>query len=159
MIEGLRPVEDKDVDALVEMIGAIYANYPGCRLLVEDEEPDLLTPTQTFKGGGGWWVVVRDGRLIASVAHSPSSERPGWAKLRKLYVAAQARGAGLGAALARLAQEDARAKGVRQMHLWSDCRFLEAHRLYRRLGWQQSPLTRMLDDESRTSELEFLRQL
>lgn len=159
MIEGLRPVEDKDVGALVEMISAIYASYPGCRLLVEDEEPDLLTPTQTFKEGGGWWVVERAGRLIASVAQSPSSERQGWSKFRKLYVAANARGSGLGAALTRYAQDDARSKGFARMHLWSDCRFLEAHRLYRRLGWQQSPLPRMLDDESLTSELEFLRQL
>lgn len=159
VIAGLREARDNDSADLIALMTVIYDSYPGCKLLVEEEEPDLLEPATAFDDGGGWWVVEREGLLIASVALSPSHERDGWGKLRKLYVDARARGEGLGSAMVHLVEAAAAERGFQHLHLWSDSRFDAAHRLYERLGWRRSPLTRTLPDFSRTTELEFLKQI
>jgi len=156
---SLRPARDCDAPALVALVAAVYRSYPGCILLVEAEEPELLAPGSAYAPDGAWWMVEHGGATVASAALRPSSMRPGEGELRKLYVAGACRGQGLGAALVRLVEAQAFARGFRRLHLWTDTRFDEAHRLYRRLGWAQQPLTRALDDASSTSELEFRRRL
>jgi hypothetical protein len=45
------------------------------------------------------------------------------------------------------------------MELWSDTRFLDAHRLYERLGYRRTGRTRELHDLSDTVEYEFDKPL
>jgi putative acetyltransferase len=45
------------------------------------------------------------------------------------------------------------------VELWSDTRFLDAHRLYERLGYTRSPHTRELQDLSNSVEFHFLKHL
>lgn len=155
----LRAARDDDAPALIALVDAIYRRYPGCVLLVEAEEPELLAPGRAYAPNGVWWVVELDGALVASAALRPSPSRAGEGELRKLYVAESCRERGIGGALVRLVEAEAVARGLRRLHLWTDTRFEEAHRLYRRLGWSQQPLIRALDDASGTSELEFRRHL
>lgn len=156
---SLRLAEDRDGPALIALVDAIYRDYPGCILLVDEEEPELRSPGTAYSPDGVWWVVERAGRLVASAALRPSAYRAGEAELRKLYVDPATRGKGLGAALVRLTESEALRRGYRRMHLWTDTRFGEAHRLYERLGWHRQPLTRMLDDASLTSEFEYRKRL
>lgn len=155
----LRPVEDRDAAALVALVDALYRTYPGCILLVEQEEPELLAPARAYAPAGGWWVVEAAGKLLASVAIRPSAYRSGWGELRKLYVDARAQGRGLGQALLAFAECEMEARGWRRRHLWTDSRFDAAHRLYCRAGWHRQALTRLLDDASNTTEFEFVKQI
>ncbi len=155
---SLRPVEDRDAAALIALVDALYRDYPGCILLVEQEEPELLAPARAYAPDGGWWVAEGEGRLLASIAVRPSAYRPGWGELRKLYVEGRAQGRGLGQALLAFAEAEMDARGWRRRHLWTDSRFDAAHRLYTRAGWHRLPLTRMLNDASNTTEFEFVKQ-
>jgi len=54
--------------------------------------------------------------------------------IERLYVHPDGRKRGAGKALMTRVMDDARAAGRRKMEIWSDKRFLDAHRLYERLG-------------------------
>jgi GNAT superfamily N-acetyltransferase len=150
----LRPAEDGDSDAIVAICAEAYADYPGCILLVAEEEPELLHPKGAYPPPGGWWVAEQDGRIVASVAFCSET-----AQLRKLYVAKAARGRGLGASLAGYVEGLAKDAGLAELRLWTDTRFAEAHRLYERLGWHRQPMTRLLGDASNTTEFEYRKIL
>ena len=64
-------------------------------------------------------------------------------------------GPGLGRALVERVEEVARARGAPGMELWTDTRFGDAHRLYRRCGFQATGATRQLHDLSETTEYAF----
>lgn len=155
----IRPAADGDAPALIRLVDALYRDYPGCVLLVDEEEPELRRPASAYAPGGAWWVAERGGRLVASVAVRPSTYRSGWGELRKLYVERRTQGQGLGAALLAFAEGEMAARGWRDLHLWTDSRFDAAHRLYVRAGWQRQALTRLLGDASRTTELEFVKRV
>jgi putative acetyltransferase len=53
----------------------------------------------------------------------------------------------------------ARRAGVRRMLLWSDTRFVEAHRLYRSMGFRQLDEPRDLHDSNNSVEYGFEREL
>lgn len=151
---NLRPATDGDSDAIVAIVAEAYAGYPGCTLLVDHEEPELRRPGTAYAAPGGWWVVEQVGGIVASVALCSAT-----AQLKKLYVAKAARGQGLGARLTRHAEQRAKAAGLAALRLWTDTRFLEAHRLYERLGWHRQPMTRLLADASNTTEFEYRKRL
>lgn len=159
-----RPARDSDRDGLIELIGAAFAEYPGCVLDVEREEPDLLAIASAYaRHGGSFWVSIdpRSGALVGSVGWVPSRapELAGWLELRKLYVARSHRRMGLGSALVARVESAARERCAPGLELWSDTRFLDAHRLYARLGFERGPLTRQLFDLSQSSEYHFAKRL
>jgi GNAT superfamily N-acetyltransferase len=149
----LRAALDSDSAALVALVAEAYRDHPGCILRVEEEEPELLRPGTAYAEPGGWWVVEQAGAVVASAALSFET-----AQMKKLYVAKRARGQGLGSDLARLIEERAQAVGLRELSLWTDTRFLQAHRLYERLGWHRQPMTRLLADASNTTEFEYRKR-
>ncbi|HKY94915.1 MAG TPA: GNAT family N-acetyltransferase [Kiloniellales bacterium] len=151
---NLRAARDGDSAAIVAIVAEAYADYSGCILLVDEEEPELRRPGTAYAAPGGWWVVERGHRIVASVALCSAT-----AQLKKLYVAKAARGKGLGAQLARHAEARARMAGLKALRLWTDTRFVEAHRLYERLGWHRQPMTRLLADASNTTEFEYRKRL
>jgi len=153
-LENLRPARDEDSAAIVALVAAAYADYPGCILLVDEEEPELRRPGSAYAPPGGWWVVEQGGRIVASVGFSFGTR-----ELKKLYVARAARGQGLGARLTGYVETLAKQAGVTELRLWTDSRFVEAHRLYERLGWHRQPMTRMLADASWTTEFEYRKRL
>lgn len=155
----LRPAEDGDAKALIDLVDRLYRDYPGCVLLVDEEEPELRAPAGAYAPDGAWWVAEADGALLASVALRPSAYRPGWGELRKLYVDRRAQGRGLGQALLAFAEDEMDRRGWRSRHLWTDSRFEAAHRLYARAGWHRQALTRLLNDASNTTEFEFVKLL
>lgn len=151
----LRPVIKEDVPSILRLIAEVYAEY-GCKLDAENEEQHLLDPVAHFRAGGGeFWIVEAGGTLRATVAvvlHPDASE------LKSLYVHSSLRRQGWGRRLTELAIEHARRHGRRSMFLWSDTRFVEAHRLYRGLGFRQSGY-RELNDSNNSKEYGFELQL
>jgi putative acetyltransferase len=50
-------------------------------------------------------------------------------------------------------------KGATRMFFWSDTRFTDAHRLYKKLGYTQTDQRRDLGDISNSSEYHFEKKL
>lgn len=156
-----RPIEDDDAEGLIALIGGVYAEYPGCVLDLPGIDDDLPRMREVVEAAGGdFWVVERDGEVVASGGWAPHEVdgRPG-GELKRLYVRADQRGVGIGAWLVRRIEAAASTRGAEVIELWSDTRFLDAHRLYTRLGYEPTGETRELHDPSDTTEYRFLREL
>jgi putative acetyltransferase len=92
------------------------------------------------------------------VGLSPAAE-PAGIELRKLYVARSERRSGLGARLVAAVERAAGARGARFIELWSDVKFVPAHRFYERHGYVPGTQTRRLGDLSDTVERHFRKAL
>jgi GNAT superfamily N-acetyltransferase len=154
----IREAQDRDSAGLIELIGGCYAEYPGCVLDVDGEEPWLRAPATAYAGWEGrLWVAERGDRLVGSGGFRPRA--PGVGGVHHLYVARPARRRGLATRLVGLIEGEAHGRGAHRIDLWSDTRFTDAHRLYQRLGYVRSPTTRELGDLSRSVEYHFAKEL
>ena len=154
----IRAVRDDDSAALLRILAAVYAEYPGC-LLELSEVPELMAPATSFaENGGQFWVAEQCGAIVGFIAMTPSGE-PDRIELKKLYVLAKARGIGLGRRLIALVEEAALTRGARGVHLWSDTRFKTAHRVYERCAYVRLPETRELHDVSNSIEYHYEKML
>lgn len=151
-------MDDRDSWALIALIAACWAEYPGCVTDVAGEYPELLTPATHYQAtGGALWVLPEGPWIAACVGWAPG---PGQAvELVKLYVARHRRGGGLGAALIGQVEQHAGKRGATHIELWSDTRFRDAHRLYERCGFRPTGETRELHDRSQTIEYAFHKAL
>lgn len=158
MVPGLiREARDADAEGLIALIGACWAEYEGCILDVDGEVPELRAIATWFAARGGrFWVGEADGRIVASVGFVPAGSG---VELCKLYVDRSRRRAGLGSRLVGLVEAAAGERGAGFVELWSDTRFLDAHRLYERLGYVRRPGTRVLGDLSNTVEYHYCKAL
>ena len=149
--QTLRKTVPEDVPGILQLVGEVYSEYD-CVLDAENEERHLLDPGPYFRGHGGeFWVVEEDGRVRATAAvmlHEDSGE------LKTLYVHPSLRRQGWGKRLTMLAIDYARAAGKERMILWSDTRFTDAHRLYRKLGFREMGM-RDLNDSNNSVEYGF----
>ncbi len=155
----IREARDADAEGLISLIGACFAEYPGCVLDVDGEIPELRRIATAFEEwGGAFWVAELSGSIAGSIGWTPTGAGTG-IELKKLYVARTARRRGLGAELCALVEDAARARGDRFVELWSDTRFTDAHRLYEKRGYVRSPETRALYDLSATIEVHLRLEL
>jgi putative acetyltransferase len=154
----IRSARDDDSENLIQLIGTIFAEYPGCVLDVDGEMPELRKPrSATAADSGRWWVAEVDGEIVGSVAIVPADK--GALELKRLYVSAAARRRGLGARLVELVESEARVREATTLILWTDTRFEDAHRLYARLGFLRGDRTRALNDLSNTIEYHYVKEL
>ena len=146
----IRPARDEDGDAIIALLRAVFVEYDCVFEL--DEFPELpALASHIAHANGRAWVAEHEGRVVGSVAFTPSSS-PGGVELRKLYLARDLRGSGLGEELCARVEDDARARGLSFVDLWTDTRFTRAHRFYERRGYVKGPVTRDLHDKSRSTE-------
>ncbi len=169
---SLRAARDADADALLTLVGGVFAEYEGCVLEPDGLDADLGAWGTYLSGlgGAGWVVVDETDRVVACVGVAPLRADAGQdsamtplgqrsVELKRLYVASSARRRGLGAALVELVEGWAIAHGRDRVELWSDTRFEDAHRLYSRTGYTATGDERELLDTSNTTELRFEREL
>ena len=78
--------------------------------------------------------------------------------LDRLYVLPSARRLGIGNALTQAVIEGAKESGRGLMEIWSDKRFVEAHRLYQRFG-AETIAERVLDDPDMSPEWGLILRL
>ncbi len=155
----LRDARDDDADGLIALIGGVFAEYPGCLLDVDGEIPELRAIATAFhRWRGEFWVLEEAGEIVACVGYSRGGDSDA-VELRKLYVRKDHRGRGLGSSLCDRVESTARALGSHTVELWSDTRFLDAHRLYEKRGYVRGSETRALHDVSDTVEYYFARTL
>ncbi|GGI05478.1 putative glycolipid-binding domain-containing protein [Egicoccus halophilus] len=153
----LRPVRDEDAPRLIALIGAAYDEYPGCVLDLPELDDDLPVPATTAaRRGGRWWVLEDEGRLVGSVG-TGALQDDGSVELKRLYVAASHRRRGLASLLVGRVEAQAAGVGASRVVLWSDTRFLDAHRLYTGAGFVDTGARRDLHDPSHTTEIEFAK--
>jgi len=149
------PATAADVPAVMLLIGRVFAEY-GLLLMPAFEVPDLLrfnahyTPPR-----GAFWVVREDARVVGSVGVERLDDRT--AELHRLYLDSTLRGRGIGRALVETVLDWAREQGVRRLVLWSDTRFEQSHRLYRRLGFEQLGERTVEGDVNDSREYRFER--
>lgn len=153
----IRDARDDDGDALIALIEACWAAYPGCFLDVDGDYPELRCFASHYAGKGGRaWIAECAGKLVGSAAVEPGSSG---AHIMTLYVDPAMRRRGLARSLLALVEEEAMKMSAPVIDLWTDTRFTEAQAFYESLGYERRPGTRSLDDASRSVEYNFVKSL
>jgi GNAT superfamily N-acetyltransferase len=154
----LRPGRDDDADGFIALIGACWAEYPGCLMDLDGEVPELRALASYYAGqGGALWAAEAGGRVVGMVGAKPLGD--GAWEVCKMYADAAQRGTGLAQALIDAAEGFARAAGGREMKLWTDTRFDRAHRFYEKQGYVRSGPLRVLGDVSNSLEFAYAKPL
>jgi putative acetyltransferase len=149
----VRPGTDADSAGVIALIAGVFREYPGCVLDVDREEPGLRAPASAFDR---FWVLEEKGRVAGCVACAFAEDH---VELKKLYLEKKVRGRGHARRLVALVEEQALARGVSRIELWSDTRFADAHGLYEHLGYEHTGRTRDLHDLSDTTEFHYVKRL
>lgn len=136
------PITGPDAAALIGALNAeLSARYP---------EPGAthfrLDPEEVAAGAGVFLVARRGGRPVGCGALRRIREDalirelgPRVGELKRMYVAPDARGQGIGRALLGRLEEEARALGLTRLVLETGTRQTEALALYRRAGFTEIP--------------------
>ena len=149
----LRAARDDDSEGVIVLIGRIFAEYPGCVLDVDLEEPELRAPASRFDR---FWVLEERGEVVGCAA---CALHPDIVEMKKIYLDRRMRGQGWGRRLIERVENEAEVVGARGIEAWSDTRFVTAHAVYLRLGYRQGEGTRFLHDLSNTEEYHFMKEL
>ncbi len=153
---SIRAGRDDDAVQLIDLIGTIFAEY-GCVLDVDGELPELGTIASAFeKLGGEFWVAESESGIVGCIGYTPVADG---VEIRKLYVKQTQRRAGLGDLLYQRVVAAARRRQVTFLDLWSDTRFVEAHRFYEKRGFVRGENSRELHDISNTVEYYYRKSL
>jgi GNAT superfamily N-acetyltransferase len=153
--DPIRPGRDTDGPALIDLIAACWAPYPGCVMDVDGEMPELhALATYYANQGGALWVAEARGAIIGMIATRPAED--GW-EICRVYVAPQAHGNGLAHDLLDTAESHAIAGGAKRLFLWSDTRFDRAHRFYEKRSYVREGGVRALRDKSHSLEYGYAK--
>lgn len=132
MTLSIRPIVAADLPAVVALVDSVLAEH-GFRSGVGGVREDLEAAHRYGREGAGFWVAEQGGALVGTIAVRPKEGRT--CELKRLYVAASARGHGVGRALYAHAEAFARAAGYERIWLDSSRRFRSARRLYEGHGF------------------------
>ncbi|MDI3309388.1 MAG: GNAT family N-acetyltransferase [Acetobacteraceae bacterium] len=153
----IRPGQDADAEGFIALIGACWAEFPGCILDVDGELPELRALASYFaQAGGALWAAERDGQVVGMVGTRPLREDAAW-EICRMYVAKDQRGTGLAHRLLDMAEAHARDAGAQRLVLWSDTRFDAAHRFYEKRSYVRQGAIRILDDLSKSLEFRYAK--
>ncbi len=147
---------DSDAEGFIALIARCWADYPGCVLDLQHEEQELFALDAYCAGhGGALWTAEAAG-VVVGVAMILPAAAGAW-QIKKLYVHPDLHGSGLAHRLLDTAEAHAMAAGASRLLLWSDTRFIRAHRFYEKRSWVRDGPIRVLDDLSRTLEFGYAK--
>lgn len=134
----IRPVLAADLDEVRRLFRA-YADWLKAEICLGDFEAELATlPGPYAAPAGGIWLAGDRRGAVGVVALRPLAE-PGACEIKRLFVAPEGRGRGLGTGLLRACIEGARARGCKLLYLETlSARMPEAERLYRQAGFAEA---------------------
>ena len=148
---NIRPANNSDIREVVDVIRAVFDEY----LFTWEEDgyhADLYDLEAYYaKNGHTFFVAELKGRIVGTIALERFGAIEGVegelkmvdgfirvsgsdCSLERLYVHPEARRCGAGYALIEHVVGTAKSEGRQAMELWSDKRFVDAHRLYGRFG-------------------------
>jgi putative acetyltransferase len=139
---------------VIDLIGRVFVEY-GWIWNPATEVPDLLRWTLYEPPHGAFFVIREEGRVVGSVGVDRVADDT--AELHRLYLDPAARGRGLGDALVETILVWCRDSAIARLVLWSDTRFVHAHRLYLRHGFRQTGERVLPEDVNQTREYHFER--
>jgi ribosomal protein S18 acetylase RimI-like enzyme len=152
----VRPGRDADGSALIALIWACWSAYPGVKMDVGREMPELHALARYYADQGGvLWVAETDGAISGMVAVRPIGDAA-W-EICRVYVDPSLHGSGLGHVLLDHAERHAIAAGAGRLILWSDTRFDRAHRFYEKRSYVRRGAVRVLDDISDSLEFPYAK--
>jgi GNAT superfamily N-acetyltransferase len=131
----LRPASNADRDAVRRLVFAILIEH-GLEPDHGSTDADLDDIEVSYLRPGGLFDVAVDGSGAVVGTVGLFSRGGGRCELRKMYVAAEHRGRGLGRRLVRHAIERARALGFRRVELTTAIRLEAAVHLYESAGFR-----------------------
>jgi putative acetyltransferase len=144
-----------DAAGVIDLIGRVFAEY-GWIWDPPTEVPDLLRWAPHYEPPHGAFFVVREaGRVVGSVGVDRKGSDT--AELHRLYLEPHLRGRGLGDALVTTILDWCRDRRVARLVLWSDTRFVHAHRLYLRHGFRRTGERELAGDLNQSREYHFER--
>lgn len=118
------------------IVAETFADY-GYEFDGEGWDADVVHPEQHFAGPGkGLGVACADGKVLGFTAYGHLSGAS--YELKRLYVDRDARRHGAGQALVQWVLDEVRQAGGEHVILYSDIAFLDAHRLYERMGFRRT---------------------
>jgi len=154
----LRQARNKDSNQIISLIRKCYRDYPGCYLDVVNDSPELNYVYSYFKKNKGkFWVYEKNKRIIGCMGITPGREKS--IEIHKLYIDKKYRRKGLAKRLLSMAETYALNSKVKKITLWTDTRFKESHKTYKRLNYKKLKKTRKLYDISKTTEYTFTKVL
>jgi len=152
----IRPGRDSDAEALIALIWACWSLYPGIRMDVDGEMPELRALASYYaKANGALWVAEAEGQVIGMIATHPLES--GIWEICRVYVHPSRHGTPLGHTLLNTAETYAIAAGAIRLVLWSDTRFDRAHRFYEKRSYVRSGPVRVLHDISNSLEYAYAK--
>lgn len=98
-----------------------------------NRDADLDEIPKIYNGRGRFWVVVRNGKVIGTVAIRDMGGKT--AKLNRMFILTQYHGTGVGQGLLDHALNHAREQGFEEVILNTDQLMQRAHRFYERNGF------------------------
>jgi GNAT superfamily N-acetyltransferase len=133
--ESLRPAINLDGEDVRTLVFSILNEY-GLKPDPTGVDADMLDIEASYMERGGSFHVLTDpdGVIIGSVGLYPIDDRV--CELRKMYLASNARGRGLGKRLLEHALTEAQRLGFSRIELETSSVLKEAIGLYRRYGFQ-----------------------
>jgi N-acetylglutamate synthase-like GNAT family acetyltransferase len=142
---AVRPYEPSQKEAVATLITSIQRGEFGIPITLADQ-PDLQDiPGFYRKGRGNFWVAMRDGAVVGTIALIDIGEGQG--ALRKMFVHPDHRGGKPGAATVLLDTllNWAKGKGLEEILLGTTDKFLAAHRFYAKNGFDEIPAATLPD--------------
>ncbi len=135
----LRNHRPGDLGWVLERHGAVYAEEYGWGAPFEALVAEVIAE---FSRGHdprreACWLAELDGQRVGTVMLVRHTARPGVARLRLLLVEPEARGMGVGRALAEACTEFARAAGYRKVTLWTQSVLGAARAIYASVGYRK----------------------
>lgn len=130
-IIGFEPKYEKEVREVIGKILKEIGVLPNLEGPLDDD--DLGKIPEIYSGRGGFWLAIKEGRVIGTVAIRDMGED--MAKLNRMFVLAEFRGTGVGQFLFDHALKHARTQEFKKLVLNTHLLMSRAHRFYEKNGF------------------------
>ena len=150
----IRPVEAKDVEAVVELVRTTLAEFGIVFGLGAETDAQLQQLPESYTSQGGAFFVAVDGDALIGTAGVAPVE-PGVFELRKMYLRPATRGRGVGQQLFEACLAHVKAQGGRRIVLDTTEQMTAAIAFYERNGFVRDDSQRRASRCSRGYRLDL----